>query len=310
MTLKYPVLTLDKKLLLPKGSEITKENLDKLISQNQFSQPQLINIIQHGSIRKDLLYFINASPYNVIFTGPGAITGLMNFIKNIRLDITLLQSLDYFRENDFYTYRHSLLVFALASLMSQRLISGHDGRIIEASTGPTHDIGKICVPLNVLKKSTPLAHTEWGVLEHHAIAGHVLLSFYLKETQCIPSIVARDHHERKDGSGYPRGICQDDIMVELIAVCDVYDALISQRPYRPVSYDNRTALEEIISMAEKNKIGWETVKTLIALNRKDKPRPLDINISNGKRGVPPENNIYGVIVDEESDEKKKLNQKL
>ena len=128
VTLKYPVLTLAKKLLLPEGAEITKENLDKLISQNQFSQPQLINIIQHDSIRKDLLYFINTTPYNVIFTGQGTITGLINFIKNIRLDITLLQSLDYFRQNDFYTYRHSLLVFALASLMSQNLISGQDGR--------------------------------------------------------------------------------------------------------------------------------------------------------------------------------------
>ncbi len=301
VTLKYPVFTLDKKLLLPEGAEITKENLDKFIFQNQFSQPQLINIIQHSSIRKDILYFINTSPYNVIFSGPGTITGLINFIKNIRLDIALLQSLDYFRENDFYTYRHSLLVFALASLMSQRLISGHDGRILEASTGPVHDIGKICVPLNVLKKSTPLARTELGVLEHHAIAGYVLLSFYLKETQSIPSLVARDHHERKDGSGYPLGICQTDIMVELIAVCDVYDALISQRPYRPVSYDNRTALEEITSMAEKNKIGWETVKALIALNRKDTLHYRDINISNEKRGVPPENNIYGIIVDEESD---------
>jgi HD-GYP domain-containing protein (c-di-GMP phosphodiesterase class II) len=46
-------------------------------------------------------------------------------------------------------------------------------------------------------------------------------------------------------------------MVEIIVACDVYDALVSPRPYRPVSYDNRTALEEIINMAEKNQIGWE-----------------------------------------------------
>lgn len=301
VTLKYPVFTLDKKLLFPEGTVISQENLDTIISQNQFSQPQLDNIIQHGSIRKDLLCFLNTSPYNVIFTGQDTITGLINFMNRIRLDVTLLQSLDYFRKNDFYSYRHSLLVFALASLMSQSLISEYDGRIIEASTGPTHDIGKICVPLNILKKSTPLTRTEWGVLEHHAIAGYVLLSFYLKETQSISSIVARDHHERKDGSGYPRGICQTDIMVELIAVCDVYDALISQRPYRPVLYDNRTALEEITIMAEKNKIGWGTVKTLIALNRKNKPQFRDINISNEKRGFPPENNIYGIIVDDESD---------
>ena len=105
---------------------------------------------------------------------------------------------------------------------------------------------------NDFVKSDPLTLTERGSLEHHAAAGFVLLSYYFQDFQNIGAITARDHHERKDGSGYPCGTLLDDYMVEIVAVSDVYDALISQRPYRPVSYENRTALEEITEMAEKN----------------------------------------------------------
>ena len=56
--------------------------------------------------------------------------------------------------------------------------------------------------------------------------------------------VARDHHEFRDGSGYMRGVKLNDPMVEIVAVCDIYDGLLSPRPYRTAAYDNRTALEE------------------------------------------------------------------
>jgi len=82
------------------------------------------------------------------------------------------------------------------------------------------------------------------------------------------------------------------------AVSDVYDALISLRPYRPVSYDNRTALEEITGMAERNEIGWDVVKALIAHNRKDKPHYSEVAISTEKRGTPPGGNVYGVTAEQ------------
>jgi len=205
--------------------------------------------------------------------------------------------LEYFKENDYYTYRHTLTVFALTTLLTRDFITDCEKLIHTIEAGPNHDIGKICVPLDILKKSDPLTVTERGSLEHHAAAGFVLLSFYLQNSKNIGSIVARDHHERKDGSGYPCGTILDDHMVEIVAVSDVYDALISQRPYRPVSYDNRTALEEITGMAEKNQIGWETVKALIAHNRKDKAHYSDVKISAEKRGTPPRGNVYGVTAE-------------
>ncbi len=90
-------------------------------------------------------------------------------------------------------------------------------------------------------------------------------------------------------------------MVEIIAACDVYDALISPRPYRTTPYDNRTALEEITKMAQGGKLSLEVVQTLVSHNRKDKPHFRECRVSTEKRGTPPADNLYGVIADEDAD---------
>ena len=87
-------------------------------------------------------------------------------------------------------------------------------------------------------------------------------------------------------------------MVEIVAVSDIYDALVSPRPYRPLSYDNRSALEEIVTMAEQTQLRWKVVKALIALNRKNKPHPRDCVISREKRGTPPPDNNFGMTATE------------
>jgi HD-GYP domain-containing protein (c-di-GMP phosphodiesterase class II) len=107
--------------------------------------------------------------------------------------------------------------------------------------------------------------------------------------------VARDHHEKKNGKGYPRGINLDNPLVEIVVVCDIYDALISPRPYRPISYNNRTALEVLTSMVAAKEVNEDVVKALVALNRKDKPHYKECILSEEKRGTSPENNNYGKI---------------
>ena len=89
-----------------------------------------------------------------------------------------------------------------------------------------------------------------------------------------------------------------DIVTEIIAVCDVYDALVSDRPYRSAPFSNRTALEEITEMARKGQLGMDVAKALIASNRSDRPHYKEIQLSAEKRGAPPENNVYGVIRDD------------
>jgi len=196
------------------------------------------------------------------------------------------------------------MVFVLSILLAKDLIPDYQECILLSATGPTHDIGKICVPLHILKKTTPLTKRERSFLEHHAAASYVLLCYYYRDVQHLACRVALDHHERRDGSGYPQGILLKDSMVEIVAVSDIYDALIKPRPYRSAPYENRPALEEITEMAQQNKIGWDVVKALIAHHRKSKPSYSEITISVEKRGSPPSYNVYGMIVEGENTNRK------
>jgi HD-GYP domain-containing protein (c-di-GMP phosphodiesterase class II) len=298
LTLQHPIHTLDSQLLFPSGALLTEKTLNAVIDSHREDSYQIYPLLLYGSVKEDCLNFLSKPPYTQIFSDKRQINDLFNFLETVDFPTPILQSLDYFKQHDLYTYTHVLMVFALSTLLAKDLIPDYEECIRLSATGPTHDIGKVCVPLHVLKKETPLTKTERSFLEHHAASGYVLLSYYCKNTQHLACKVAFDHHERRDGSGYPRGIPLKDPLVEIIAVSDIYDALIMPRPYRSSAYDNRTALEEITEMAKQNKIGRDVAKALIAHSRKSHPPYREMSISAEKRGTPPSYNVYGIIAEE------------
>ncbi len=298
LTLQYPIRTLDHQLLFSQGALLTEETLDTVIHSHRAFSHQTSALLLHGSLRQDCLDFLSTPPFATIFSDQKEINDLLNLLETVLFPIPILQSLDYFKVHDFHTYAHVLMVFVLSTILAKDLLPDYQECVRLAATGPTHDTGKICVPLHILKKTTPLTQRERGFLKHHTAAGYALLSYYYRDTQHLASKVALDHHERGDRSGYPRGIVLEDPMVEIIAACDVYDALIMPRPYRSGAYDNRTALEEITEMAKQNKIGWDVAKAIIARNRKSNPHYKEITISTEKRGTPPSYNVYGMIAEE------------
>ncbi len=300
LTLRYPIHALDHQLLFPSGAFLTKEALDAAISSVGAYSYQEYSLASYDSVKEDCLKFLGSPPYETIFSDKKEIQDFLAILETVHLPVPVLQSLGYFKQKDVHTYAHILVVFALSTLLARDLIPDYRECIQLFAAGPTHDIGKICVPLHILKKTTPLTQTERGFIEHHTVAGYVLLAYYGKGIEPLASKVAIDHHERRDASGYPRGLLLNDPVIEVIAVSDVYDALIRPRPYRSSPYDNRTALEEITKMAEEKKIGWDVVKALIAHNRKSKPHYGDLAISGEKRGSPPPNNVYGMIAEDES----------
>jgi len=178
--------------------------------------------------------------------------------------------------------------------MAQDLLEETEDWIIDVMAGTIHDFGKVSVPLKILLKTDPLTKVDKIILEHHALAGFVLLSYFLQDHGRFAAWAAKEHHERRDGSGYPLGIPLKDGMVEIIAICDIYDALLSPRPHRPTPYDNRTALEELTKMAKKGNIGWEGIQALVSYNRRDRPHFREVNVSTEKRGTPPTDTVYGV----------------
>ena len=296
--LEYPVHTLDNRLLLTSGEELTPEAMEELIASNKGTSYREVSFLEHEIVYQDMLSILQKPPYDKIFERLNE-KAVFTIMKKIRFVQPVLEFLDYFKEKDFYTYQHSLVVFALSINIAHDLLEKPADRIMALMAGTIHDFGKICVPLRVLKKSDPLTRSARGVLEHHALAGFVLLTYFLQEHQSFAAQVAKEHHERRDGSGYPLGISLKDRMVEIVAACDIYDALLSPRPYRPIPYDNRTALEEITEMAKKGKFSWEVVQTLVSHNRRDRPYFRECKVSNEKRGTPPPDNVYGVIVDKE-----------
>jgi HD-GYP domain-containing protein (c-di-GMP phosphodiesterase class II) len=294
LKLLFPVRTLDNEVLLPAGTELTDEVMDELIASNNENY-RSFTLLEYGSVKEDVNDFLAMPPYNVIFDDQEAVVEVLHVMNSVELVEPVFATLEYFKSTDFHTYRHMLMIFALTTLLSRDLVEDMRLRLDDAAAGPTHDFGKICVPLDVLLKKTPLTSDERNILRHHTVAGYVLLCYYFKDKDCFAGKLALNHHERRDGSGYPRGINDMSRLMEIVAACDVYDALISPRPYRVTSYNNRTALEIITEMAEKGQVGWDVIKALVAYNRKLRPGD-DVTVSVEKRGVHPEGNAYGKTI--------------
>ena len=137
------------------------------------------------------------------------------------------------KSKDDYTYMHSVAVCALmVSLTSQLDLS--DEQIRESGlAGLLHDIGKMAIPLDILNNPGKLTEAEFAVVKEHPAAGHRMLL----EGGAVGEIaleVCLHHHEKMDGSGYPDKLSSDTISMfaRMGAVCDVYDAITSNRPYK------------------------------------------------------------------------------
>ncbi len=291
--LQYPVITLDGQELMKAGDSYSLDAVEDVISSLSPSEFGTFSLLEYETVNKDLKHFLAIPPYQTIFSDMEMLAEIFNVMKNVKVAVPVLQVLEYFKKHDYHTYRHMLVIYALTILLSKTLAPEENIQFLEASAGPTHDLGKINVPLEILKKRQPLTQLERKILEHHTLAGYILLSYYFSNSRSVAAKVARDHHERLNGSGYPHGIRQKDLLVEIVTAVDIYDALISPRPYRPVSYDNRTALEELTGMAEKGEISWDILQTLVSFNRKTKPHYTEFKVSEEKRGVPPKDNSYG-----------------
>jgi response regulator RpfG family c-di-GMP phosphodiesterase len=113
-----------------------------------------------------------------------------------------------------------------------------------------HDIGKIGIPDRVLLKPARLDADEWAVMQTHTTIGSQLLAGSRSDLVRMAERIALTHHERWDGSGYPNGLSGDDIPLEsrICTICDVFDALVSERPYK-AAWPVADALAEIESMS-------------------------------------------------------------
>lgn len=145
---------------------------------------------------------------------------------------------------DAYTAGHQRRVADLARAIAveMKLSKGRIEAIHMA--GVIHDLGKISIPAEILSKPGRLTEIEFSLIKTHSQAGYDILKDI--EFPCPIARIVLQHHERIDGSGYPKGLLGEDTLMEarIMAVADVVEAMASHRPYRP-AFGMEKALEEI-----------------------------------------------------------------
>ena len=137
------------------------------------------------------------------------------------------------KRHDDYTYLHSVAVCALMVTLARRVGMSEDDVYQAGVAGMMHDLGKAMMPLEVLNKPGKLTDDEFEIMRGHPGEGWKLLREGGKASEHVLD-VALHHHEKVDGSGYPHRLAGDAIsqMARMGAVCDVYDAISSNRPYK------------------------------------------------------------------------------
>jgi putative nucleotidyltransferase with HDIG domain len=144
-----------------------------------------------------------------------------------------LISLARLKNADEYTYMHSVAVCALMIALARNL-GLNEGQVREAGlAGLLHDIGKMAIPNTVLNKPGKLTDGEFATVRDHPEAGSRML-LDSKQVSALVLDVCLHHHEKVDGSGYPHRLAGEQISLyaRMGAVCDVYDAITSNRPYK------------------------------------------------------------------------------
>jgi len=149
---------------------------------------------------------------------------------------------------DAYTFGHQSRSADLAGAIATEMGLAQDKIEGVRMAGIIHDIGKLSIPAEILSKPTHLTNLEFSLIKEHSRSGYEILKNV--ESPWPLAEIVYQHHERMDGSGYPRNLKGDEILMEsrILSVADVVEAMASHRPYRE-ALGIEVALEEI----EKNK---------------------------------------------------------
>lgn len=238
-------------LLLPKGTNLTKEHVNllkkhKIVPKVEQTTLEISEVSngkeQIGSKKLDKIYNEALEHSKQIFTDLSCLSKLTSnqlfdpFIPLLEQVFEEEEAIFYMqriKNFDEYTFRHSLNVGLIASLIGKAMDLSYEETVLLGKMGFLHDIGKMRVSEQILNKPEKLSNQEFEEIKKHTLYGYELL----KQTKDMnPHILSGTlyHHERLDGSGYPLKIHQDKIpyYVQILSVADIYDAISSNRIYQ------------------------------------------------------------------------------
>ncbi|MBN1242070.1 MAG: HD domain-containing protein [Spirochaetales bacterium] len=157
-------------------------------------------------------------------------------VEIVERDIEALLALGKVSEyRDEETSNHTLRVGLYADAVGARFFPEEEERRVLVYAAPMHDLGKIGVPDSILLKPAKLTGEEFERMKLHTVIGHAILKEFRSPFLVKAAEISLSHHERWDGKGYPNGLSGEAIPLSgrILAVLDVFDALVSERPYKP-----------------------------------------------------------------------------
>ena len=225
-------------------SPAAQENIEKLRTEDRAKVTLSASVRERVATGIQFIYNNPESPEMNKATNYIA-DSLMDSINNnnaIAIDISALKT------SDEYTFKHSVDVATISMIVAkQQGMNTNQIREIGVA-GLLHDIGKTKIPTNILNKPGKLNNQEFEIMKQHSLFGYQMVKDRPDVSEEV-SLAILEHHEKINGSGYPMGITLEQICpyARILTVSDIYDALVTERPYKS-AYSQRDAVEIIMSM--------------------------------------------------------------
>lgn len=228
--------------------KINQDSIEKLVNLRDILIDEAVEIIDH-QVMKYIRRDKNINEIKSI---------IIELIKNDKV-IELMTPLRIIGDNIF---KHSISVAAYSVAVGREMYFPQHRLILLGTAALLHDVGMSGIPKDIVNKKGSLTEREKRIIQNHPRLGFEIVQNIGGFSAEIYNIIL-EHHERYDGTGYPKGLTNDKIhtMAKIIAVCDVYDALTSDRPYR--AKHNRSDSVEFLLGSGNFYFNHEIVKALI-----------------------------------------------
>lgn len=262
------------------------------IEKSRVDDPRKVKLSESVKKRvsEGIQYLYNNSDSPEFATTSTKITN--DLMKAIDDNEALAVDISTLKTSDEYTFKHSVDVATMSMIIAKRLGMPQKEVYNIGIAGLLHDMGKSKIPNEILNKPARLSDEEFAVMKSHSELGYSILKKKNEFSDAI-SIAVLQHHEKMNGRGYPLGVSSDKIIpyAKILSVADVYDALVTERPYKK-SFSQRTAVEMIMSMTDELDIDAMRgfLETIILY-------PVDsvVQLSNGEEAKVVENKSHSVL---------------
>nr|MDW8081242.1 HD-GYP domain-containing protein [Candidatus Calescibacterium sp.] len=245
-TIPFTLLDDNDRVLLFQGQTVTEQFLKRLQQRSlETVIAEIVEEVREETAKEDVSFETKAKTLSCLEnTMEDLVKGrpvslepleehLTAMLEEIRAHDELVVPIIQLKRHDDYTFTHSLNV-AVIALFIGRFMEFSREELVRLGLGALlHDLGKLMVPQEILKKPTSLSEAERRIVERHPLTAKRLLDGQ-KGVEDLVKFVPLEHHERLDGSGYPLHLGSQKIhpFARIVAVADVYEALTSNRPYR------------------------------------------------------------------------------